>query len=52
MQFDELGGVASTSKNAIPIPYKGLSYEGFTFANVFDLRLGLLAGVAPQSRPK
>lgn len=48
--FDDLTGIPGTILNPIPVPYKGLQYQGFTFANTISTG-GLLPGVAPKSTP-
>lgn len=48
--FDDLTGIPGTATNAIKVPYKGLYYQGFQFADV--LQTNLLPGPVPHSSPK
>lgn len=45
--YDDLTGLPGSNLNPIPEPYKGLDYQGFSYANV--LLPGLQPGVKPQS---
>ncbi|KAI9726751.1 MAG: hypothetical protein M1828_000607 [Chrysothrix sp. TS-e1954] len=45
--FDDLGGIIGTNINTIPTPYKGLDFQGFTFASIVET--DLIPGVIPHS---
>ncbi|KAH7014142.1 uncharacterized protein B0I36DRAFT_369131 [Microdochium trichocladiopsis] len=45
--YDDLTGLPGINLNPLPSPYKGLDYQGFSYANV--LLPGLQPGVKPQT---
>ncbi|CAG8956040.1 hypothetical protein HYFRA_00008896 [Hymenoscyphus fraxineus] len=45
--FDDLTGVPAVQYNQIPVPYKGLKYQGFNFLVV--VKTGVAPGVVPRS---
>lgn len=48
--FDDIPSVPGTSTNPVPIPYKGLYFQGYQFANV--IQTNTAPGVPPHSPMK
>lgn len=47
--FDDLIAVPGTAGNIIPIPYKGLEFQGFTYSDTINTGTGVVPGVFPHS---